>query len=282
VVPRLFEGKGAGEQVRVWTTGCATGEEAYSLAMLLIEQAARLASPPSIQVFAGDIDEQALAYARAGVYPDSIAADLSSERLGRFFVREGQYYRVKRELREAVLFSPHNVLRDPPFSKLDMVSCRNLLIYINRETQERVPEIFHFALKPGGYLFLGSAETAEGLPDLFTPVDKKQRLFRRHDGEPNFRGVPALPVPGRWVARAALPETRPGGGDGPKAELSEREEEVLRLIALGHSNKEIAARLDLSVKTVEAHKANAMRKLGLAGRTDVVSYATFRGWMQNT
>src|SRR3712207_5334904 len=204
VVPHLFAGKGADEQVRVWAAGCATGEEAYSLAMLLIERAERLPRPPAVQVFASDIDEAALGRAREGVYPEAIAADVSPERLKRFFVREGQHYRVKRELREAVLFTPHNVLRDPPFSKLDLVSCRNLLIYVNRQTQERVLEIFHFALRPGGHLFLGSSESAESLPDLFAPVDKKHRVFRRLDGPVAFRGAPTLPMPGRWEARPAL------------------------------------------------------------------------------
>jgi PAS domain S-box-containing protein len=211
-VPRLFAGKDAGDQVRLWVTGCATGEEAYSIAMLLAEYAERLESPPAIQVFASDIDEQALGRARAGVYPDSIAADLSPERLARFFVREGQYHRVKRELREMVLFSPHNVLRDPPFSKLDMVSCRNLLIYINRQTQERVLEIFHFALKPGGFLFLGTSETAEGVPGLFASVDKQHHLYQRLDAVSVFRGAPTLPAPGRWTVRGiTMPEPPPPG-----------------------------------------------------------------------
>jgi two-component system CheB/CheR fusion protein len=214
VAPALLAGKGAGEQVRVWVAGCATGEEAYSLAMLLAESAARHSRPPAVQVFASDIDENALGRAREGVYPEAIAADVSPERLKRFFDREGQYYRVKRELRELVLFAPHNVLRDPPFSKLDLVSCRNLLIYINRQTQERVLEIFHFALRPGGHLFLGSSETAEGMPGLFAPVDKKHRLFRRLDLPAAYRGAPALPVVGRWEARSATAFRTPLPGAG--------------------------------------------------------------------
>src|SRR3712207_931719 len=205
VMPQLFAGKGADEQVRVWVTGCATGEEAYTMAILLAERAAGLSRPPAVQVFASDIDEQALARAREGVYPSSVEADVSPERLKQFFVREGQYYRVKRELREMVLFTPHNVLRDPPFSKLDLVSCRNLLIYVNRQTQERVLEIFHFALRPGGHLFLGPSESAEALPDLFAPVDKKHRVFRRLDTTTAFRAAPALPVQGRWETRLPAP-----------------------------------------------------------------------------
>ncbi|MBV9926956.1 MAG: PAS domain-containing protein [Acidobacteria bacterium] len=220
VMPLLFAGKGADEQVRVWVPGCATGEEAYSMAILLVERAERLPRPPAVQVFASDIDEEALARAREGVYPEAIAADLSPERLRRFFVRDGQHYRVKRELRELVLFTPHNVLRDPPFSKLDLVSCRNLLIYINRQTQERVFEIFHFALRPGGHLFLGSSETAEGMPNLFVPVDKKHRIFRRLDGHVAFRSAPSLPMPGPWEARPAAPAPQtnaPGAGAEPSS-----------------------------------------------------------------
>ena len=211
IVPRLFEGKGAGDQVRVWVPGCATGEEAYSVAMLLGERAEEFTTPPAIQVFATDIDEEALAHGRGGVYPSTIAADVPPERLKRFFIKDGQYYRVRRELRDAVLFAPHNVLSDPPFSKLNLVSCRNLLIYINRQMQERILEIFHFSLKPGGYLFLGSSESADGLAGLFTPVEKKHRIFRRRDGDSNFRSTPALPEAGTWQVRpASIPQAPPG------------------------------------------------------------------------
>jgi PAS domain S-box-containing protein len=208
VVPKLFEGRGATEQIRVWVTGCATGEEAYTIAMLLTEYADSTPAPPALQIFATDIDENALAAGRVGVYPHTIAADVSVERLKRFFVNEGNYYRVKRELREMVLFAPHNILRDPPFSKLNLISCRNLLIYINRNMQERILEVFNFALKPDGYLFLGSSESAEGLSDLFTPTDKKFRIFRRSDdGNGNFRPAPPPPVSGEWLPRpTAFPQ----------------------------------------------------------------------------
>jgi two-component system CheB/CheR fusion protein len=213
IVPRLFLGKGGSDQIRVWVSGCATGEEAYTHAMLLSEYAERQTNPPALQVFATDIDEDALAHGRNGVYPNTIATDVSPERLKRFFVREGQHYRVKRELREMVLFAPHNILRDPPFSKLNLVSCRNLLIYINRNMQERVLEIFHFALKPDGYLFLGSSESAEGVGDLFTPIDKRHRVFKRHDDGTNaFKAAPP-PVAGRWEAQVAtIPRPPLAGG----------------------------------------------------------------------
>lgn len=206
VVPRMFEGKGPGDQIRVWVAGCATGEEAYSIAMLLAEHAATLAHPPAVQVFATDIDEDALAHGRAGLYPVTIAADVSPERLKRFFVREGQFYRVRRELRETVLFAPHNILRDPPFSKLSLVSCRNLLIYINRQTQERILEIFHFALKPEGFLFLGTSESVDGPDGLFEPVEKKQRIFKRDGIDSARKGMPVSPETGGWWSwPAALP-----------------------------------------------------------------------------
>jgi two-component system CheB/CheR fusion protein len=202
VIPQLFSGKKAGDTVRVWSCGCASGEEAYSLAMLLSEYAYTLHDPPKIQVFATDVDEDAIAEARDHHYPHSIEADVAPERLKRFFVKEGKHYRIKKELREMVLFAPHNVLRDPPFSRLDMVACRNLLIYLNRETQERVMEIFHFALAQQGFLFLGSSETAEALPALFATVDKKFRIYTRRPGHPGQQFMPPrLPVAGRWEVR---------------------------------------------------------------------------------
>ncbi|HEX8073035.1 MAG TPA: chemotaxis protein CheB [Pyrinomonadaceae bacterium] len=232
IVPRLFEGKGAHDQIRVWVSGCATGEEAYSIAMLLAEHADTLSNPPALQVFASDIDEGALASGRNGLYPHTIAADVSPERLKRFFVREGQYYRVRRDLREAVLFAPHNILRDPPFSKLNLVSCRNLLIYINRQTQERILEIFHFALKPGGFLFLGTSETTEGLASLFTPVEKKYRIFKRRDGDAALKGALGMPEPGAWQARpATLPPPPPPGGRAEAASFGELHYRMLEAFA---------------------------------------------------
>lgn len=178
VIPALFAGKGAGDQVRVWVAGCATGEEAYTVGMLLCEYAAQLADPPALQIFATDIDEDALADARIGRYPSTIIADVGAERLQRFFTQDGEQFRVSKELREVVLFSPHNVLRDPPFSRLDLITCRNVLIYLNREAQDRVLHVFHFGLKPDGYLMLGSSESAEST-QLFTGSDAKHRLFAR-------------------------------------------------------------------------------------------------------
>ncbi|MET0753907.1 MAG: CheR family methyltransferase, partial [Pyrinomonadaceae bacterium] len=210
VIPALFDGKNAKDTIRVWSCGCASGEEAYSLAMLLSEYAYRQSDPPKIQVFATDVDEDAIAEAREHRYPESIEADVTIERLKRFFTKEGIYYKIRKELRETVLFAPHNVLRDPPFSRLDLITCRNLLIYLNRETQDRVMEIFHFALAPQGYLFLGSSETADGELGLFAPVDKKQRIYWRRPAHPAQVAAPQMPLAGKWQIN--LPETKRAGG----------------------------------------------------------------------
>lgn len=178
VIPRLFRGKQHRDQVRVWVAACATGEEAYSLAMLLFEQAAGSSAAPTIQVFATDIDEDAIATGRTGTYPESIATDVTATRLRQFFIKQDGHYRIKKMVRDSILFASHNLLRDPPFSKLDLITCRNLLIYLTRDVQKRLLEMFHFALKPGGYLFLGTSESADAVPELFTPVDKKNRIYR--------------------------------------------------------------------------------------------------------
>ncbi|MBV9145507.1 MAG: PAS domain-containing protein [Acidobacteria bacterium] len=205
IVPRLFAEIKSGGQIRVWVPGCATGEEAYSQAMILTEFAETLNQPPSLQIFATDIDESALAAGRSGLYPHTISADVSEQRLRRFFSNDGASYRVKRELRELVLFAPQNLLRDPPFSKLNLISCRNLLIYIDRLTQERVLQTFHFALKPGGYLFLGSSESAEGLGPGFVTIDKKSRIYQRDKSEALVK-VPPSAAPVGW-APVPLPQS---------------------------------------------------------------------------
>lgn len=191
-ISQLFENKRPSDQVRVWVVGCATGEEAYGLAMLLLEYAAGLGNPPEIQVFATDVAVDALVRAREGLYPGAIAADVSDERLKRFFVKEGESYRVKKELRERVLFAPHNVLSDPPFSKIDLLTCRNVLIYIRQEVQTEVLRLFHYALREDGLLLLGTSESADDT-ELFLEVDKKAHLFRRRNVAPSERRLPNLP-----------------------------------------------------------------------------------------
>lgn len=218
IIPALFTDKTPDDQIRVWVAGCATGEEAYSMAIVLAEHAARIGQMASIQIFATDIDEETIVEARAGLYPESISVDVSNERLKRFFTKEGHYYKVKKEIREMVLFAPHNILRDPPFSKLDMISCRNLLIYLNRETQNRVLELFHFALKPEGILFLGISESSDTSPELFSPVEKKSRIFKRITVSLTKPSLPSAPIADRWSAK--IPETTlPARKDFTYAEL---------------------------------------------------------------
>ncbi|MBB6249033.1 chemotaxis protein CheB [Rhodanobacter sp. A1T4] len=180
IVPLLFEGKSENDEVRVWVPGCATGEEAYSLGMLLLEHAQRLGrKSPDIRVFASDIDGRALAIARKGRYPSVLLEGVTAERRGNFFVEDRRYFTVQKSLREIVTFSDHNALRDPPFSRIDLVSCRNLLIYLAAEFQDRILPILHYALRPEGFLFVGVAEGATRHSTLFTPISREHRVFRR-------------------------------------------------------------------------------------------------------
>lgn len=185
IIPRLFDGKKTGDPIRIWVPGCATGEEAYSIAMLMREAMANAPAKPKVQIFASDIDDNALTIARAGRYPAQLLESLPPERLERHFVRNGNTYQVSKELRELCMFSSHNIIRDPPFSKMDLISCRNLLIYFDADLQRQVIPVFHYALKPGGYLFLGASENVSKHADLFEPVNKKHRIFqRRSTGNP--------------------------------------------------------------------------------------------------
>ncbi len=178
VIPQLFKDKGPEDRVRVWSAGCATGEEAFSLAMLLLEEEARRKiKPKQVQVFASDLCETALKKAREGVYPDSIEADVSPQRLSRFFDKENGSYRIRKNVRERIIFAKHNILQDPPFSHVQLISCRNLLIYLQREVQRRLMSLFHYALEADGYLLVGTAEGVES--DLFVCENKKLGLYRR-------------------------------------------------------------------------------------------------------
>jgi two-component system CheB/CheR fusion protein len=192
VIPRLFEDKNANHSLRVWVAGCATGEEAYSVGMLLLEELDRHESRPEIQVFGSDLDAGALAIAREGRYPVAVEADLSEERVSRFFTKEGDHYRVKRELRDLVLFATHSLLKDPPFSRLDLILCRNLLIYLDRELQQHACTIFHYALNPGGYLFLGSSESADSPPNLFRALDRAARIYQAIGSKADIAAMPRL------------------------------------------------------------------------------------------
>jgi two-component system CheB/CheR fusion protein len=180
-LPGLLASRPPGAPVRVWAPGCSTGEEAYSLAMILREQMDRLKQPFAAQIFATDLDHHAIEAARAGVYPAGIARDVRPQRLARYFVKQDDDYRIKKEIRELVIFAAQNVLKDPPFTKIDLLVCRNLLIYLQPEAQERVLSLFHYALNPGGVLFLGTSESVSSLGDHFAALDKKWRIFTRKE-----------------------------------------------------------------------------------------------------
>ena len=192
VIPRLFEDKGASDTIRVWIPGCATGEEAYSIAMLLLEEASRHEIRCELQVFASDLDDGALDVARYGRYPIAIEADVTEDRLRRFFIREGDLFRVTRELRDIVLFAKHSLLKDPPFSRVDLISCRNVLIYLDRELQHQVCATFHFALQPSGYLFLGSSESADNPIGMFRVIDREARIYQRMPLPAEVRVTPRI------------------------------------------------------------------------------------------
>ena len=183
IIPEMLAGHPHGGILRAWTPGCSTGEEAYSLAMVFREALEKV-NPDgafSLQIFATDLDRDAIDRARQGVYPANIAADVSPERLRRFFVQEEHGYRVNKEIREMVVFAPQNMVMDPPFTRLNLLVCRNLLIYLGAELQKKLLPLFHYSLVQGGVLFLGSAETIGGFTNLFSALDIKMRLYRRLD-----------------------------------------------------------------------------------------------------
>ena len=179
VLPALVEGKPEGTTLRLWVAGCSTGEEAYSLAILFREFLTENKLRLTIQVFASDLDSRAIDQARAGLYPVGIAEDITPARLQRFFTKEDIHYRVKKEIRDLVVFAQHNLLTDAPFTKLDLLSCRNLLIYLDAPAQHNILPLFHYALKPNGVLFLGTSETVGEYDRLFAVIDRKWKLFRR-------------------------------------------------------------------------------------------------------
>jgi two-component system CheB/CheR fusion protein len=183
VIPALFADKPVGSAIRVWVCGCSTGEEAYSIAILLQEQMEKLKKSYKLQLFATDIDSRAIDQARGGRYSASIAADITPERLARFFSLEndGASYRINKTIRDLLVFSEHDVNKDPTFSKLDLISCRNLLIYLNADLQKKLMPLFHYSLNPGGTLFLGSSETVGDFVLLFSTLDRQQKLYGRKE-----------------------------------------------------------------------------------------------------
>lgn len=187
VVPALLARRTAGQALRIWVPGCSSGEEAFSIAMVLLEHLDVPATPQVLQVFATDIDSRAITVARTSVYPASSIADLPAERLARHFTPEadGNAYRIRKDLRDLLIFSEHDLTRDPPFSKLDLISCRNLLIYLDATLQKRIIPLFHYALKPGGFLVLGTSESIGEFDHLFSALDRRAKVFRRLDDFPN-------------------------------------------------------------------------------------------------
>ncbi len=194
VIPSLFEGKSERDAVRVWVAGCASGEEAYTLAMLLHEYAATLERQVPIKIFATDIEETAIEAARAGVYSAVALQNVPVEYRERYFQAENGDFRISKELRDLVLFARHNVLQDPPFANLDLVSCRNLLIYLNADAQRTAFEVFHYALGDDGYLFLGASESPDASAGLFTTFDRGARIFRTNPSKPRHLPVSELSI----------------------------------------------------------------------------------------
>jgi two-component system CheB/CheR fusion protein len=188
--PKLFAAHSTQKPLRVWVVGCSTGEEAYSIAITFKEALENLSHTAKfqLQIFATDLDSDAINIARQGFYAEDIESDVSPERLNRFFTKEHDGYRIKKELRSMVVFAPQNVAMDPPFTKIDLLSCRNLLIYLTPELQYTLLNLFHYSLNPGGFLFLGSAETAGSVDNLFELLKGSSRLYRRI--EPPYKAEP--------------------------------------------------------------------------------------------
>jgi two-component system CheB/CheR fusion protein len=218
VLPQILAAGREHEGVRIWVPGCASGEEAYSLGIQVQEQLSQLGSAPPVRIFATDIDSEAIVEARHARYPSDIAQHVSPERIDRFFTREGSSFVVGKGVREMCVFSEHSLIRDPPFANVDLISCRNVLIYLDAVLQKKLVSLFHYALRRGGFLFLGSAEGLAGHPDLFDAVHKRFRVFKRRQAE--IASVVDLPAVGR-----AVPHARPAGRSAPTA-LRTREQSV--------------------------------------------------------
>jgi chemotaxis methyl-accepting protein methylase/PAS domain-containing protein len=223
VLPGLLANRAPRHTLRAWVPGCASGEEAYSLAIVFKETMAQrgAANYRKLQIFATDLDHDAIDQARDGVYPANIAADVSPERLQRYFVEVERGFQIAKSIREMVIFAPQNLVMDPPFTRLDVLSCRNLLIYLERELQEQLVPLFHYCLNPGGVLFLGSAETVGRFTDLFTPLAGASRLYQRIDavhrnGQIEF---PSAFVPARDETRELQDHVPPASDSGANLQV---------------------------------------------------------------
>ena len=179
--PHIFKNRESGDSLRVWVAGCATGEEAYSVAIILQEYLEEHKLQMNIQIFATDLDEDAVGRARLGIYAGDISEDVSPDRLDRFFSKKDDHYRISPEIRERLIFAPQSIIKDPPFTRLDLICCRNFLIYLDTQIQKKVLPLFHYSLNPGGILFLGSSESISYLAEYFSMVDSHWKIFRRND-----------------------------------------------------------------------------------------------------
>ncbi len=206
ILPQLFQDKPEDHVFRVWVAGCATGEEAYSIAILLRELMDERQQELKIQIYSTDLDEDAIAYARAGVYPPSIVQDVSAERLRRFFVKEEVGYRIKKDIREMMVFAVHNIIKEPPFTRLDLLSCRNLMIYLESELQNRLIPLFHYALKPGGVLFLSPSESTGNHTELFSSINRKWKFYISTNNKSSSRTLMTSPMIRDHGSSGAVPE----------------------------------------------------------------------------
>jgi two-component system, chemotaxis family, CheB/CheR fusion protein len=216
VIPATFEHASPERSIRVWVPGCATGEEAYSVAMLVAEHAATLDQQYEVKIFATDVNQEAIGFAARGIYPASIAADVSVDLLARYFIREEDGYRICRHVRDLVVFARQNILKDPPFTRMDLISCRNLLIYLQPGCQRKLLSLLFFALGPGGYLFLGTSETVGERQDAFEPVNLKARIFqKRGDAALTIPELAPVSTPIRKALSALVPDDLALGGRPP-------------------------------------------------------------------
>ena len=213
-IQALVSSRPVGSSLRVWVPGCSSGEEVFSIAILLHECMQASQRQLDIQIFGTDLDARAIDKARAGLYPEGVADDLTPERLKKYFTSDKGSYRIRKDIREMTVFALQNVIKDPPFTQMDLISCRNLLIYLNADIQKKLLPIFHYALKPDGLLFLGSSETIGSFSDLFEPLDKRWKIFRRKQERHRATGPSGFPAAG---GRGWHASRHPGGSKAGRA-----------------------------------------------------------------
>lgn len=266
-IPKLFDSHAADAPVRVWIPGCATGEEAYSVAILLLEHARTLEHAPDIMVFASDIDTEALDVARRGTYPASALENVPDDLVLRYFQHHDEFYTVRDPLRQQVLFTTHNVLRDPPFSRLGLISCRNMLIYLQPEIQGRLLQTFHYALREGGFLLLGTAETAGREAKRFTPVDRTLRLYGRNDDLE--RSIPDLPL----IAQPFEHRTAASRQSGQQLPSSQQNSAAERLVLDRYAPAWVVVDEDMKVRTFSTQTGKFLGVPAGAPTNNVLEFA---------